>query len=581
MANTVKMKQSAVAGKVPTTAQLALGELAVNTTDGKLFLKKNVSGTETIVDVTASVSLDPDLVAIAALSDSGTGFLKKTAANTWSLDTNTYITGNQSISISGDATGTGTTSIALTLANTGVTAGTYKSVTVDAKGRVTGGTNPNTRDGFGITDVPKTDGTGASGTWGISVSGNAATATRATDGQRIVNPGGGAYINSSGAVTGAIKVKLPTAANNSSTMLRFTVKIYEYSTGMSRTIEIGGYNYGGGNWYNWFATQNSQSGGDLTVRFGTDSTSDCVWIGETTTVWQYPQVFVTDVQTGYSNATDAIWGSGWSVSFVTAFDTVEQSTTAYRTLNTGNYNSYAPTLTGGGASGTWGISVSGNAATVSSVTASQIATGLGYTPQPPGIIQMYGGAAAPTGWLLCNGAAISRSTYSALFAVIGTSFGAGDGSTTFNVPNMQDRVPVGAGSSHTLGVAGGSATQTPAGSVSVGSTTLDATQIPSHTHTVSDPGHSHGVSQSVHAHSMNQGPYTGGGNYTPPGADARYANNANTNGNNANISINGAATGITVSATGGGLGHTHTASFTGTAHSVEQPYLGINFIIKT
>lgn len=56
MANTVKMKQSAVAGKVPTTAQLALGELAINTVDGKLFLKKNVSGTETIVDVTAAAA---------------------------------------------------------------------------------------------------------------------------------------------------------------------------------------------------------------------------------------------------------------------------------------------------------------------------------------------------------------------------------------------------------------------------------------------------------------------------------------------------------------------------------------------
>lgn len=56
MANTIRLKTSSVAAKVPTTAQLALGELAINTTDGKLFLKKSVSGTETVVDVTASVS---------------------------------------------------------------------------------------------------------------------------------------------------------------------------------------------------------------------------------------------------------------------------------------------------------------------------------------------------------------------------------------------------------------------------------------------------------------------------------------------------------------------------------------------
>lgn len=50
---------------------------------------------------------------------------------------------------------------------------------------------------------------------------------------------------------------------------------------------------------------------------------------------------------------------------------------------------------------------------------------------------------APTGWLLCNGDAVSRTTYAALFAVIGTTFGTGDGSTTFNVPDFRGRVPAG------------------------------------------------------------------------------------------------------------------------------------------
>lgn len=82
----------------------------------------------------------------------GTGFVKSTAG-VISYDTNTYLTGNQSITVSGDATGSGTTAIALTLANSGVTAGTYRSVTVDAKGRVTAGTNPTTISGYGITDL--------------------------------------------------------------------------------------------------------------------------------------------------------------------------------------------------------------------------------------------------------------------------------------------------------------------------------------------------------------------------------------------------------------------------------------------
>jgi len=63
-----------------------------------------------------------------------------------------YITGNQTITLSGDASGSGTTAITVTLANSGVTAGTYRSVTVDAKGRVTAGTNPTTISGYGITD---------------------------------------------------------------------------------------------------------------------------------------------------------------------------------------------------------------------------------------------------------------------------------------------------------------------------------------------------------------------------------------------------------------------------------------------
>ncbi len=95
---------------------------------------------------------DADLDAIGALAGTS-GLLRKTAANTWSLETATYITGNQTITVSGDATGSGSTSIALTLANSGASAGTYRSVTVDVKGRITSGTNPTTLAGYGITDA--------------------------------------------------------------------------------------------------------------------------------------------------------------------------------------------------------------------------------------------------------------------------------------------------------------------------------------------------------------------------------------------------------------------------------------------
>lgn len=114
-----------------------------------------------------------ELFALQNLSDT-VGFLRKTGDGTYLIDTSTYLTANQSISISGDASGTGTNSINLTLANSGVTAGTYNNsatqvrpFTVDNKGRITAigvpvtitpawtsiAGKPTTLSGFGITDA--------------------------------------------------------------------------------------------------------------------------------------------------------------------------------------------------------------------------------------------------------------------------------------------------------------------------------------------------------------------------------------------------------------------------------------------
>lgn len=62
---------------------------------------------------------------------------------------------------------------------------------------------------------------------------------------------------------------------------------------------------------------------------------------------------------------------------------------------------------------------------------------------PIGSIVAYAGSSAPTGWVLCDGAALSRTTYATLFAAVSTNFGTGDGSTTFNVPDLRGRVLVG------------------------------------------------------------------------------------------------------------------------------------------
>jgi microcystin-dependent protein len=201
------------------------------------------------------------------------------------------------------------------------------------------------------------------------------------------------------------------------------------------------------------------------------------------------------------------------------------------------------------------------------------ATTGGNAFMPPGSMLEYGGSTAPDGFLLCNGAAVSRTTYSALFAALGTAYGAGDGSTTFNVPNKIDRVGVGAGSSYARGTAGGavSASTNAAGNHAHGGgveyTVLTTDQIPSHSHGVSDPGH---------VHSTLKG--TSGGQ--PSFADTATGGSS---GNNTSF-MDPALTNISIQNTGANQGHTHTIYTDGLhTHSVStiQPYLASNYIIKT
>jgi len=144
--------------------------------------------------------LDGDLAAIAALSGT-TGLLKKDSANTWSLDTSSYLTGNQTLTFSGDATGTGTTAITITLVNSGVSAGSYGSatnipaITVDSKGRITSVTNTAVSIPSGSLtftgDVTGSGSTGSSTSLTLASVGTAGTYTKVTtDAKGRVTSGG-------------------------------------------------------------------------------------------------------------------------------------------------------------------------------------------------------------------------------------------------------------------------------------------------------------------------------------------------------------------------------------------------------
>ena len=137
-----------------------------------------------------------------------------------------------------------------------------------------------------------------------------------------------------------------------------------------------------------------------------------------------------------------------------------------------------------------------------------------------GTIVSWSTSSVPTGFLECDGTAVSRSTYSALFTAIGTTYGSGDGSSTFTLPNMQDKVQVGKSSGKSLASTGGSETHT-----------LSISELASHNHSGGVPG--------------------GAGSFT---------------GNQAGSLASSGNTG----STGGG-----------SAHSIMQPYIALLYIIKT
>jgi len=208
------------------------------------------------------------------------------------------------------------------------------------------------------------------------------------------------------------------------------------------------------------------------------------------------------------------------------------------------------------------------------------------TTIPAGSMQMFAGAItqsassgtvttnAPSGWLLANGDLVSRSTFSALFSAIGTAFGAGDGSTTFALPDMRSRVGVGVGTGVSL------TARTLGGTVGTETETLTSAQIPAHSHpnTVgSTAGGTNNITggmsrATVHNHSVDRAAWTNSGSapYTFTGGGSNIALQ--------NIGIHNSDS----------LDHTHNLFITnanntggGSSHNNMQPSIGLNFIIKT
>lgn len=186
---------------------------------------------------------------------------------------------------------------------------------------------------------------------------------------------------------------------------------------------------------------------------------------------------------------------------------------------------------------------------------------------PVGIIVDFAGTSAtvPANWLLCYGQAISRTTYAALFACIGTTYGAGDATTTFNLPDYRGRV--GAGKDDMGGTSanrltaqtGGVNGDNLAATGGAETHTLTTAQLASHTHTasVTDPGHTHPLTNGESVWRR-----FGGGGGAIPGASVDQT---------WTLSVASATTGVTV---------TNAAAGGGTAHNNVQPTIILNKIIR-
>lgn len=138
----------------------------------------------------------------------------------------------------------------------------------------------------------------------------------------IRRPVGGSLSLATASNTGAIKITLPQYFV--ATMLRFKIEVFNYASGKSFTAIVAGYIYSTSSvWANTSAQIIGNTAGDNAIRFGHDGAKCCIWIGETASVWAYPKITVLDVQAGYSNYAISQWATGWSVSIVTSFGTVQ------------------------------------------------------------------------------------------------------------------------------------------------------------------------------------------------------------------------------------------------------------------
>ena len=317
----------------------------------------------------------------------------------------------RTISVAGDATGsltfdgTANVSMDVSLQPSGVSAGTFTKVTVDSKGRVTAGTslvaadiptlNQSTTGNAGSATKLQTartiNGTAFDGTANITVADatklplSGGKMTGALAHQFLAGAAGvttyrnlAVYTNSAATVTGTMKITLPFGWT--STMMSLKLKGFNYNVVGAWELSLGGYNYGSGSWVNTSASTMGTSVPFSSVRFAFDGTNACILLGNTASTWNYPKVIIEEMLAGFSNV-ELDWGNGWSITVIqdetglSAFNEPVLNANTNALLLNGRDSAYyldagnlVGTVPSARLSGTYGISISGNAATATTAT---------------------------------------------------------------------------------------------------------------------------------------------------------------------------------------------------------------------